>query len=308
MTDAPTVLVTGGLGFIGRHVARYMRSRGCRVIGVGHGDVDASTLDRIGLRRWLSSPVSGKSLDALSEPVDLIIHCAGSSVVGRSFNDPGAEFHNNVGAAADVLEFACRQKKRPRIVMLSSAAVYGIVHRLPINEAAPLNPISPYGESRCVIEEKSRRAGADEGLEISIIRFFSVYGPGLQKQLFWDACRKLANGDGRFDGNGTERRDWIHINDAVRLIEVAAGRASTAAPTINGGSGSSIRVADALMQIHALWSGSAPAITFSGEIRAGDPPGYEADIAFARSLGWSPAHELAGGISEYVAWARGVLA
>jgi UDP-glucose 4-epimerase len=306
VTDTTTVLVTGGLGFIGRHVARYMRSRGHRVIGIGHGDATASELGRIGLDRWLSGPVSVETLNALFEPIDLIVHCAGSSVVGRSFSDPDAELRNNVGASVEILEFARRQKTRPRIVMLSSAAVYGVVHQLPINEHTPLHPISPYGESKRAIEEKSRQAGAVEGLELSIVRLFSIYGPGLQKQLFWDACRKLTNGDGGFGGAGTELRDWLHIDDAVRLIEVAAKQASASVPIINGGSGRSFTVSDALSRIRDLLPGSPP-VTFSGEARLGDPPGYEADITRARSLDWIPTTDFSTGLAGYVSWARDTL-
>jgi UDP-glucose 4-epimerase len=306
VTDSATVLVTGGLGFIGRHVASYMRSRGYRVVGTGHGDADASVMERIGFDRWCSGRISRDVLDRVAEPVSLIVHCAGSSVVGRSFSDPDAEFRNSVGAAADVLDFACRQRRRPRLVMLSSAAVYGVVHRLPISEDAPLNPISPYGESRCMIEERSRQAGISEGLEISIVRLFSIYGRGLQKQLFWDACRKLASGDGKFGGNGTERRDWLHIDDTVRLIDVSAGQASRETPIINGGSGSSVTVSDALSRICDLWSG-APAVTFSGEVRQGDPPGYEADISRARSWNWMPMKDLATGLADYVSWVQSIL-
>ena len=301
-----TVLVTGGLGFIGRHVSRYFRSQGCRVIGIGHGEVTGREADEIGLHRWQSGDVSRVSLDALAEPVNLVIHCAGSSAVGASFDDPDAEFRKNVGAADEILEFVRHQNPRPRIVVLSSAAVYGVVTHLPIREDAPLNPISPYGRNKCVIEERCRQAGAEHELEISIVRFFSVYGSGLRKLLFWDACQKFANGESRFGGSGAERRDWLHIRDALRLIDVSASHASAAVPIINGGTGKSVMVSDALARLRALW-GMPSAIAFSGQARPGDPPGYEADIARARSLGWTPVEEFDSGLAEYVSWARGVL-
>lgn len=304
--NAPTILVTGGLGFIGRHVSRHFKSQGRRVIGVGHGD--AAGAGEAGLCRWQSGDVSRQSLEALAEPVDLVVHCAGSGLVAASFADPDAEFRKSVGAAIEVLEFAFHQVRRPRIVVLSSAAVYGLATRLPINEDAALNPISPYGKSKLAIEQRCRAYGRDHGLEIAIVRLFSVYGPGLRKQLFWDACQKFASGDGRFGGTGNELRDWLHVRDAVRLVDAAAEHASAAVPVVNGGTGRSVKVCDALMQLRALWPARAPEIEFSGEARQGDPPGYEADVARALALGWKPAQEFAQGLAEYVSWASSILA
>jgi UDP-glucose 4-epimerase len=300
--DMPAVLVTGGLGFIGRHVSRHFQAQGYRVIGIGHGSIDEA--GEAGLCRWQSSDVSRQSLEALAEPFDLIVHCAGSSLVGPSFADPDAEFHKSVGAAVEVLEFARYQARSPRIVVLSSAAVYGIVTQLPIKEDIPLDPISPYGRSKLAIERHCQQYGRDHGLEIAVVRLFSVYGRGLRKQLFWDACQKFAKGDGRFGGNGGERRDWLHVHDAVRLIGAAAGRASTAVPIVNGGTGKSVKVRDALMQIRALWPAPVPQVEFSGEPRRGDPPGYEADMERALSLEWAPTHEFGAGLADFVHWAR----
>lgn len=302
--NALTVLVTGGLGFIGRHVSSHFSALGHRVIGIGHGGATEAETRQAGLCRWQSGDVSRQSLEALAEPIDLIVHCAGSGLVAPSFTDPEAEFRKSVGAAIEVLEFARHQTGRPRIVVLSSAAVYGIATQLPIKEDAPLNPISPYGKSKLAIEQRCRQSGRDYGLEIAIVRLFSVYGRGLRKQLFWDACQKFAKSDGRFGGTGHERRDWLHVHDAVRLIDAAAERASTAVPIVNGGTGKSIKVRDALMQVRALWPVPAPEIEFSGEPRRGDPPGYEADMERGRSLEWAPTQEFGRGLADFVHWAR----
>jgi UDP-glucose 4-epimerase len=302
-----TVLVTGGLGFIGRHVVRHFKSQGNRVVGIGHGNASEAIASEVGLCCWCSDDVSRQSLEALAEPIDLIVHCAGSSLVAASFSDPDAEFRKSVGAMIEVLEFARHQAKRPRVVVLSSAAVYGTVTRLPIYEDMSLNPISPYGKSKLAIETRCQQYGHDYGLEIAIIRLFSVYGRGLRKQLFWDACQKLARGDARFGGTGDEQRDWLHVSDAVQLIDAAAKRAAAVVPIVNGGTGTSIRVGDALMQIRRLWPAPAPSITFSGDVRPGDPPGYQADTARARSLGWAPKQEFEAGLADYIAWARGAL-
>jgi UDP-glucose 4-epimerase len=274
------------------------------VIGAGRG-VIAGDMVEFGLHRWESCEILQEALEELHEPVDLIIHCAGSGLVGASFADPEAEFRNSAGAAIEVLEFARKHSPRARIVMLSSAAVYGDVTHLPIKECAPLQPISPYGKSRLAIEHNCLRYGDEHALKIAIIRLFSVYGRGLRKQLFWDACQKFARYDGSFFGTGNERRDWLHINDALRLIEVAATSATAAVPIMNGGSGRSIRIGDALTLLRDAWPAAAPQITFSGIARAGDPPGYEADISTVCGLGWRPATGLESGLADYARWAYG---
>jgi len=306
--QAETVLVTGALGFIGRHVTRHFRARGCCVIGAGHGSLSSAEISEIGFYRWKSCEILLEHLQDLSEPIDLIVHCAGSGLVGTSFADPEAEFRNSLGAAIGVLEFARKQAPTAHIAMLSSAAVYGNAASLPINERAPLNPISPYGKSRLAIEQHCLRYAREHGLRIAIIRLFSVYGRGLRKQLFWDACQKFARGDGRFDGTGNECRDWLHIDDAVRLIEIATGHASATVPIVNGGSGVSVKIRDALMLLRDAWPAAAPEITFSGVARAGDPRGYQADISSAQAFGWRPERALDGGLADYVRWAYGCFA
>lgn len=307
LQDAPTVLVTGGLGFIGRYVCRHFTLQGHRVIGVGHGTASEAEVRETGLCRWQAGDVLRPSLEMLAEPIDLIVHCAGSSLVAASFGDPDVEFRKNIGAVTGVLDFARHQTRRPRIVVLSSAAVYGAVTQLPIREDASLNPISPYGKSKLAIEQCCQQYGRDHGLDIAIVRLFSVYGRGLRKQLFWDACQKLVKGDGRFGGTGDERRDWLHVHDAVRLIDAALKRASAAVPIVNGGSGVSITVRDALTRLCQFWPAPTPDITFSGEARAGDPPGYEADMNAASTFDWSPTEDINRGIADYVLWARGVM-
>ncbi len=284
-----TVLVTGCNGFIGRHVARHYASLGSRVVGIGRGN--GSELAACGVSQWHGGDISRTALSSLGERPDIVIHCAGGSSVGSSFSDPENDVRRNVGAAEAVLEFASDIPTPPSIVMLSSAAVYGAVNTLPIVEDTGLQPISPYGEGKVGIEKLSGRFAA-QGIPIAVVRFFSVYGPGLRKQLFWDACKKFAQQDSEFNGTGEERRDWIHVDDAVRLIAAAATHASSAMPIVNGGSGASLTLRDALGRLRTAWSDAVPPLRFTGIARVGDPPGYEADITKAAALGWNPARSI----------------
>lgn len=307
MTAPQTVLVTGSAGFIGRHVARRYASLGCDVAGLGHDASGSLSAPDLHLSRWRNASVTDAELRSLDARPDIVVHCAGDSLVATSFSEPENMVRRNVEAAKAVLDFARTQPRPPRVLMLSSAAVYGVASALPIAEDAPVQPISPYGRGKAAMEELCQSYGRQHGVAVVLLRLFSVYGRGLRKQLFWDACRKFAAGESEFGGTGHERRDWLHVDDAVSLILRAADHASPDVLTLNGGSGASITVADALTRLRAAWNRPLPALSFTGVARAGDPPGYEAGIARAIGLGWKPQRCFEDGIADYAVWAREVL-
>jgi UDP-glucose 4-epimerase len=277
---AKTALVTGGAGFIGSAVVRVLSSAGyeARVAGT------SSTTD----------PLDTSHVDL---DVDVIVHCAGGSSVGAAVADPEADYAKTVPAYQELLA----RVTRARVVFLSSAAVYGHAAEVPTPESCPLAPVSPYGMHKQMCEELTLAFG-ERGGSAAIVRLFSVYGPGLRKQLLWDACRKARAGERTFAGTGDEQRDWLHIDDAVTLLLLAAEHASREVPIINGGSGIGARVGDVVAQIYGALGAGQPA--FSGAQREGDPQRYVADITRAKALGWFPRKELAQGIREYVDWFR----
>jgi len=306
MTDAPAVIVTGACGFIGRHVAKAFAAEGARVVGIGHGSWTADEWGRWGLARWQAADVSDEALRKLGETPSIIVHCAGGSSVSASIESEAEDEKRTVGTTKGVLDFVVHDAPDAKVVLLSSAAVYGEVASLPIREDANLAPISPYGRHKLAMENLCRSYCGQHGISALILRFFSVYGPELRKQLFWDACGKLQATSRVFQGTGEERRDWLHVSDAVGLIRLAAANASHGCTIVNGGSGQSATVRSAVELIARLLKSPMP--QFRGERRQGDPVGYEADIGQARSLGWVPRLPLDQGIADYVAWYRGASA
>ena len=275
-----TTLVTGGAGFIGTAVVEELVRAGHHVIVAGT-TTDPLNADRIAV--------------AVTAETELVVHCAGSSSVAASVADPAREHAKTVPPFAALLERVRAVAPRARVVLLSSAAVYGATTIVPTPETAPLAPLSPYGEDKRACEELCR------GHHAAIVRLFSVYGAGLRKQLLWDACRKAKAGTPTFAGTGDEERDWLHVADAAALIVRVAAVASTDVPVFNGGAGVGVRVRDIVGPI-CRELGAEP--RFSGEVRTGDPERYVADITRARGLGWAPRIELARGILDYVAWFR----
>src|ERR1051326_8799898 len=293
-----TALVTGAYGFLGRHVAKFLAEQGYLVTGIGHGVWPDSKSVKWGISRFLNSDVSYEHLLACDCRPDLLVHCAGSGSVGTSFVQPHQELLRNVVTASAIFEYVREVVPRCKVVFPSSAAVYGIASCIPIAENSLLQPISPYGYNKLYCEQLAAYYSKYFGISTAIVRLFSIYGVGLQRQLFWDACQKLVHGDSTFHGTGEETRDWLHVSDAVRLMYLAAKNASPNCMLINAGSGVGTRVKDALTLIARKFG--VHSLRFLGVQRRGDPTDYQADIRLARALGWAPQIGLEKGLSEFV--------
>ncbi|HKQ26564.1 MAG TPA: NAD-dependent epimerase/dehydratase family protein [Burkholderiales bacterium] len=298
------VVVTGAYGFIGRHVGRHFAQQGHRVVGIGHGGWDHAQCRAWGLSGWHAADITLESLITYAGDPELIVHCAGGASVGFSIERPLQDYQRTVSTTAAVLEFARIHAREAAVVMPSSAAVYGNAHALPIAESATLQPVSPYGEHKRMAENLCRLYSEEFGLATAVVRFFSVYGPGLRKQLLWDACDRLVRNEPPcFSGDGTETRDWLHIDDTVALIELAGSHADRNCPVVNGGTGHAVSVSELLTHLFGLL-GRKDHPVFTGDGRSGDPKHYLADIQAAQRWGWNPRVSWADGVGQYLDWFR----
>lgn len=294
-----TVLITGAAGFIGRHVALEFSKMGWHVIGLGHGDW--SDWHCYGLNAWYSADISVDSLLKYAGKPDALIHCAGGASVGFSVDSPAIDFDLTVRTTSMVLEFIRVHSPSTKLVYPSSAAVYGQVKELPINEDAPLIPVSPYGLHKQMAEALCQLYSSHFGLSVAIVRLFSIYGIGLRKQLLWDACRKLQQLECEFFGTGEEVRDWLHVEDAAKLLFLATQNASPACPIVNAGSGLGVSVKEILLHIgNQFGFGITP--KFSSKLKEGDPNAYIADILKVSTWNWAPKIKWQDGVAEYVDW------
>ncbi len=295
-----TALVTGAHGFVGRHVARQLDSAGYVVAGLGHGNWTNSAPADWGIAHWRSADVDGEALAEHGGKPDLIAHCAGSGSIPYSLERPREDFRRTVEATLAVLDFVRVNTPETKVVLPSSAAVYGLADKLPIAADAPSRPLSPYGVHKTMAEDLARSYATHFGVRVAIVRLFSVYGPGLRKQLLWDACNKMTAGAAQFGGDGSETRDWLHVDDAAALLTVAAQHASTRCPVVNGAEGRPVPVAAVIERLRARLGGDP--VTFDGQGRPGDPRHFHADIAGSLAMGWSPTRSLDAGLDEYADW------
>lgn len=296
-----TVVVTGANGFLGRHVSREASRDGHRVIGIGHGDWAEETWRVWGLSAWNELDVTVASLLGHIGAPDVVVHCAGSSSVGFSLENPAQDFERTVGTTLEVLEYLRTCAPDAALVYPSSAAVYGRADSLPIAEDSRLAPISPYGVHKLIAEELCQSYGRTFGVRVAIVRVFSAYGIELRKQLLWDACRKARAGDVRFGGSGNETRDWVNAEDVARLLLIASEHAGPEAPIVNGASGTEVANRSILeVLFEALESDRQP--EFSGTARSGDPERYVGDPSRASGWGWSPRRPWMDGVRDYARW------
>lgn len=300
------IWVTGGHGFIGHYLAHVASERGAIVAGLGHGAWPDDDAQKWGVSHWVNGDITQGNLELLADQSsipDTIFHLAGGSSVGLSMQAPEEDFSRTVISAVRLLEWARLRAPQCRLVLASSAAVYGAGHNSPIAEAAALAPYSPYGYHKRTAELLFESYARNFGLATATVRLFSIYGNGLRKQLLWDLCCRLQSAPARMvlAGNGNELRDFFHVRDAVKLLMVARQQASRQGFVVNGGTGSGLTVRQVAQDLCAAW-GLDVDVQFSGSSRAGDPGFLVADVGRATGLGCTAQVPWEDGVTEYVAW------
>ena len=304
------VWVTGAKGFIGQHWVRPLAVRGDTVLGIGHGLWPEAA--EAGITRWLNGDITGSNLSCLRMAVgvpDVVVHLAGGASVNTAMANPREDFSRTVATTVELLEWLRLESPSTRLVAVSSAAVHGKGHMGRIAESSETQPLSPYGHHKLMMEQLCRSYETCSVLRCLVLRLFSVYGPGLRKQLLWDLCQRLQHGpvDIELSGTGEEVRDWIHIYDVLRLMQVTAEFASPEVPTLNVGSGRATSVREIAQTVVDCFSedGQPSELRFTGAVRAGDPFSLVADPSRLLALGFEWSIPLQSGIAEYIRWFKG---
>ena len=295
-------LVTGCFGFLGGMVVEELAKAGWRVAGIGHGRRGLPLAKAVEAAVGLQGV---KDLVATFGQPQLVVHCAGTGSVGKAQADPFGEFQRSVGVTADLIEALRQDAPDAVLVYPSSAAVYGESGKPALAEDDPLAPVSVYGSHKLACEELLRSAARDQGLKTRVVRFFSLYGEGLRKQLLWDTCAKLASGgiELAMFGTGDERRDFMHGRDAARLILQLGDPALGDFVLVNGGTGRATTVR-AIAERLATQTGRFVNLSFDGAKHPGNPTSLVADAGkLAHEIGFKPQTELASGIAAYARWA-----
>lgn len=293
-----SILVVGSLGFIGSHAMQFFKLKdncscfGCDVLP-GY-DID---------NYWQIEPTNADYKQLfVQQQFDVCINCSGAASVPDSLKYPERDFFLNVNNVAKLLEAIRLEQPNCKFIQLSSAAVYGNPKTLPINESAPLQPVSPYGYHKLMAEMLVKEYVSLFGINASILRLFSVYGPGLKKQLFWDWHQKALSGkEVEMWGTGNETRDFIEIEDLLQGIYCVLNNAAFDGEVYNVASGISSKIKDAATYF-ANHHTPKFNFKFNQVVRSGDPLYWQANIDKIKSIGFTPATKIADGIFKYLQW------
>ena len=288
------ILIIGSKGFIGSHCVDHFS----KTYEVWESDV---VTDYGNPRYFLIDSTNSNYEDVFkAQSYDVCINCSGAASVPDSLKNPQRDFMLNVSNVFRQLDAIRKFQPSCKYINLSSAAVYGNPVSLPIEEAHPLKPISPYGIHKKMAEAVCGEFYANYGINTCSLRIFSAYGPRLQKQLLWDLYQKNKNNKSvTLFGTGKESRDFIYIADLVRAIEICMLHASFKNDVINVANEIEITIEEVA---RTFFENTDTDFTFGGELRQGDPINWVADISILKKMGYQPQLTLKEGIKKYWQW------
>ncbi len=278
-------LITGGLGFVGRHLADHLRAAGDEVVSLDrHSDPSIDITDAEGT----ATAISDASPDA-------VYHLAGWADVGGSWKDPLTVLRVNGEGTLNVLE-ACRAAGVERVLAVASADVYGVVTEaeLPLDEHAALRPTSPYAASKLAADALAQQAFLGHGLGVIRVRPFNHLGPGQAEQFVASALAARiarAERDGADHivvGNLEARRDFTDVRDIVRAYRLLVERGAPG-EVYNVCSGRDLAIQDLADLLVGLASRPIELRPDPELMRPADLPVLRGDASkLAAATGWTP--------------------
>ena len=300
-------LVTGGAGFIGSNICAALLRDGVDVTVLDNlSSGYQENLEKLPGVHFIEGDIrDAKAVSRAVSGCELVFHLAASVGNKRSIDHPSEDTAVNVNGTLTLLE-AARDAGVRKIVVSSSAGIYGELKTIPISEAHPVDPLTPYGVSKLYTEKMALAFSRAYGLEAICLRYFNVYGPNQRFDAYGNvipifAFRALRGEPITIFGDGMQTRDFVHVDDVVQAnLKAGASRGVSAA--FNIASGTQTRILD-LAHAVAAHAGGTVSILHVGH-RAGDVAHSLADISAARdAFGFEPKMTIGRGLEEYMVWA-----
>ena len=293
--------VTGSSGFVGRHLVPYLRACGDDVVTIdhhGHPPVDVTDAAELGAVLQSARP-------------DAVYHLAALSHVGRSWDAPERVFRVNALGALNVLR-ACADTGVGRVVVAGSADVYGAVGEddLPLDENAPIRPITPYGASKAAADVLALQAFLGDGLPAVRVRAFNHTGPGQSASMLVPGlARRVADAEQSGGtkvsvGNLDVVRDLCDVRDVVRAYRLLVERGEPG-EAYNVCSGRGVTVRDVATMMLSMSDAPLELVVDPELVRPVDVPRLVGSAARLRAAtGWVPELDLERTLADVLAAAR----
>lgn len=309
------VIITGASGFIAGQTAIHFHDAGYHVIGIDKR-VPPEHLRKYYKKFLVSHFASEEALYLIEQNKPLaVIHCGGTSLVGPSVRDPSKYYDNNFVATKTLLDFVLDKQLSTHIVFSSSASVYGEPVMTPCKEEDPPLPLSPYGESKHMVEMMLASYANAYDLKYTAFRYFNVCGAdtdgrhGQQSKASHIIARILEsikqnniftlNGCHFPTEDGTCIRDYVHVEDIARAHLLAVEKNATGVYNLSTGAGHTNRqIIDTAFKI----TGTAVVVE-QKDARPGDPAVLTGSgEKFYQATGWRPCHDIQSIISSAWQW------
>lgn len=302
------ILVTGGSGFIGSNLVRQLVKEGCIVTVLDNFSTGFSrNLEQVGTINMIEGDIrDGVVVERAMQDVDIVFHLAASVGNKRSIDNPIEDAEINVIGTLQIIQSAFRNSIK-KMVVSSSAGIFGELKKLPIKEDHQTEPDSPYGCTKLCEEKLCLSLGRLYNMEVICLRYFNVYGPNQHYDHYGNVIpifiyKMLHNQPIIIFGDGEQTRDFVYVDDVVQA-NIKAAKCTGFSGALNIASGTSIKI-NQLVEIIKEKSGSPVKIEY-GKERPGDVLHSIADITEAsRRIGYSPKINLEDGIEHYINWAR----
>jgi len=310
-------LVTGGAGFIGSHVCEHLLRDGHRVWAFDDlndfydPQIKRRTLADIQSPSRLFTFVPGDVTDAgavnalfAATKFDQVIHLAARAGVRPSLEQPALYQRVNVEGTVNILE-AARKTGCKKITIASSSSVYGVNAKVPFSESDPIfSAVSPYAASKLAGEALGHVYHHIYGMDVAMLRFFTVYGPRQRPDLAIHKFTKLIDAGQPIPvfGDGSTARDHTFITDILEGI-LACTRKEFGFEIFNLGESQTVKLSELIALIESALGKKA--VIDRQPLQPGDVPITYADISKAKMmLGYNPQVKAAQGIPLFVEWFR----
>lgn len=300
------VVITGGAGFIGSHLAKALVKKGEIIVFDNFSSGRKEFLDAMDVKIVQGDIRNLEEIKKACKEVDAVYHFAADPDVRKSSEEPLENFQIDALGTLNVLE-ACRLNNVKQIILASSSVVYGNAE-IPTPENAPIAPISNYGAAKATSEYYVSTYSQLYGIKAIVLRYANIIGPKLTHGVIHDFYKKLEKNPKELEilGDGNQEKSYLHVDDAVDAILFAVQKTKNNFEVFNVGSEEKITVKKiANLIVSTLGLKNVQYKYTGGKIGwPGDVPIMLLSIEKLKNLGWEPRFKIEKSILHTVEWLK----